>query len=364
MVPHVGMVMQHRTFQWRVVRPLGTGPFSDVYEVEDSATSQHFAMKIEKVEKCIRPILKLDALVLSQLTQESQSVGFPRLIAAGRCADFKYVVMQLLGPDLRKLHRAMPDRKFIIGTALRVARDTLDRIQALHGIGWLCRDVKAPNFAIGLGEDAATIYMLDFGFARRYIDGRGYLLPKRTTAALLGTIHYASLASHFNQEQCRRDDLESWFYMCVELITGRLPWTHLEPISHHKIIAEWKQFARNTGRDDFLMGVPAEFDDILIHIDSLSFTDVPDYGLLGAKIERAMERLQVDHNAPLDWQVNDGHLIEKSHFVGHAGESHMASERLRQARLKTEQMAMEQLAASKDLVVRESDNVENTAQCA
>ena len=46
--------MQHRSFQWRVVRPLGTGPFSEVFEVQDAATSQHFAMKIEKVEKCIR----------------------------------------------------------------------------------------------------------------------------------------------------------------------------------------------------------------------------------------------------------------------------------------------------------------------
>ena len=42
----------------------------------------------------------------------------------------------------------------------------------------------------------------------------------------------------------------------------------------------------------------------------------------------------------------------------------MASERLRQARLKTEQMAREQLAASNDLLLRESNDVENTARCA
>lgn len=114
-------------------------------------------------------MLKLDALVLSQLTQQSNTIGFPRLIAAGRCADFKYIVMQLLGPDLRSLHRAMAGRKFTIGTALRVACDTLDRIQTLHSMGWLCRDVKANNYVIGCGADVRTIYMLDFGFARRFL---------------------------------------------------------------------------------------------------------------------------------------------------------------------------------------------------
>lgn len=31
------------------------------------------------------------------------------------------------------------------------------------------RDVKAPNLAVGRGADASTVYMLDFGFARRFL---------------------------------------------------------------------------------------------------------------------------------------------------------------------------------------------------
>jgi hypothetical protein len=33
------------------------------------------------------------------------------MIAAGRTADYKYAVMQLIGPDLAKLRRSMPNKK-------------------------------------------------------------------------------------------------------------------------------------------------------------------------------------------------------------------------------------------------------------
>jgi casein kinase 1 len=56
-----------------------------------------------------------------------------------------------------------------LGTALKICKQTLLRIETLHDLGWLCRDIKAPNFAIGLGDKINVIYMLDFGFSRRYV---------------------------------------------------------------------------------------------------------------------------------------------------------------------------------------------------
>lgn len=119
---------------------------------------------------------------------------------------------------------------------MRIASQTLDRIEALHNAGFLNRDVKASNFAIGIHPTDSIIYMFDFGLSRRYrygslnalimftinfSDEKGNMLPPRKITALLGTIIYASLASHEVKEQCRRDDLESWFYMCVEMLTGK-----------------------------------------------------------------------------------------------------------------------------------------------
>ena len=45
------------------------------------------------------------------LTQLGEKVGFPRMVAAGRTAVYKYAIMQLVGPDLGKLRRAMPAKR-------------------------------------------------------------------------------------------------------------------------------------------------------------------------------------------------------------------------------------------------------------
>ena len=85
-----------------------------------------------------------------------------------------------------------PICRFTLATSLKICRQTLHRIETLHDLGWLCRDIKAPNFAIGLGAKTNLVYMasgggvavcsrqyarahcffvlqLDFGFARRYM---------------------------------------------------------------------------------------------------------------------------------------------------------------------------------------------------
>ncbi|EYB95106.1 hypothetical protein Y032_0163g3458 [Ancylostoma ceylanicum] len=49
-----------------------------------------------------------------------------------------------------------------------------------------------------------------------------------------GTVRYASLNAHNGEEQSPRDDLESWFYMMVELLSGFLPWSDF----HHDSITE------------------------------------------------------------------------------------------------------------------------------
>ncbi|CAD5213197.1 unnamed protein product [Bursaphelenchus okinawaensis] len=285
-------------------------------------------MKAEKQEGNLRPVLKLDVFVLSQL---GSLPGFPNLIAAYRTPYYKFAVMQLVGLDLNRLRRAMPGKRFTLTTALKICQQTLKRIEALHELGWLCRDIKAPNFAIGLGDKDGVVYMLDFGFARRYRDKHGNHLPPRTDAPLLGTIHYASLASHMNQEQCRRDDLESWLYMSVELCSGPLPWSKLDPMKHHKIICDWKQFIRVHGRESFFSNCPEELDHILSIIDSISYTDRPHYEMIAYQLQKAMDRLNLDPKAPMDWQ-RDYHVKEKAEFVGDLGQSDAASILMQEAK--------------------------------
>ncbi|KHN81044.1 Tau-tubulin kinase 1 [Toxocara canis] len=283
-------------------------------------------MKIER-ELDGRSALKLDVFVLKEF-QNKKTPGFPRFIAAGRTNHLKYLVLQLVGPDINKLRRCLPGKKFCLSTALRLCQQTLKRIETLHDAGWLSRDIKASNFTVGRTKDSGTVYMLDFGFARRFRDRKGHAYAPSRSAALLGSIYYASMAAHAFRDQCRRDDVESWFYMSCELIKGPLPWASLDPKTDYNLIGEWKRYARFGGREELLRDVPSEFDRILDLIDDIKFYERPDYHALSCLIEGIFTRLDLNRNAPFEWQC-DPFLVQKAAMIGDQGKSQEISYRIR-----------------------------------
>uniref|UniRef100_A0A915BQY7 Protein kinase domain-containing protein n=1 Tax=Parascaris univalens TaxID=6257 RepID=A0A915BQY7_PARUN len=160
LLPVVGKYVEHKKRRFYVHSKIYQGPFSEVYIVTEGG--QRYAMKTEKVHGATRRILKLDVLVLSQINRNEASEGFPHVIIAGRTPFYKYCVMQLVGPDLGRLRRALPNKS----------------------------------------------------------DENGNLLEQGRSSDLVGTILYAPLSAHNFTEQCRRDDLESWLYMTIETISG------------------------------------------------------------------------------------------------------------------------------------------------
>ncbi|VDL68884.1 unnamed protein product [Nippostrongylus brasiliensis] len=111
--------------------------------------------------------------------------------------------------------------------------------------GFLHRDIKPPNFAIGREEDNTnhTIYILDFGLCRRYRTMEKDLRYMREKAAFRGTTRYASIGALEMKEQSRRDDVEAWWYMILEWMIGQLPWKHCRVRCLKKILAESKRDA-------------------------------------------------------------------------------------------------------------------------
>lgn len=63
-----------------------------------------------------------------------------------------------------------------------------------------------------------NIQSFDYKYCSRE---NGTLIERRNAASLMGTIYYAPMSAHNFSEQCRKDDLESWFYMIIEMIIGK-----------------------------------------------------------------------------------------------------------------------------------------------
>jgi serine/threonine protein kinase len=87
--------------------------------------------------------------------------------------------MPLLGKDLCTLRNEQKSRCFTRSSVVRVGILSFLAIQELHGIGFISRDIKPGNFAIGLGPNSRRIFLFDFGLARKYMDHNKNIIPPR-----------------------------------------------------------------------------------------------------------------------------------------------------------------------------------------
>ena len=164
-------------------------------------------------------------------------VGIPRALYFEKQKESNVMVMDLLGPSLEDLFSYCKNR-FSLKTVCMLAEEMILRIEYMHKMGFIHRDIKPDNFAVGLNENANVIYLIDFGLSKSYHappKGRHIPYPSlvgvtggyRENKNLTGTPRYASLANHIGIEQSRRDDLESLGLILMYFLKGKLPWQGL-----------------------------------------------------------------------------------------------------------------------------------------
>eukprot|EP00005_Dracoamoeba_jomungandri_P006934 CAMPEP_0174269078 /NCGR_PEP_ID=MMETSP0439-20130205/39769_1 /TAXON_ID=0 /ORGANISM="Stereomyxa ramosa, Strain Chinc5" /LENGTH=265 /DNA_ID=CAMNT_0015357649 /DNA_START=1 /DNA_END=795 /DNA_ORIENTATION=- len=211
--------------KWKIIRKIGQGAFGEIYSGRDINTNKLVAIKVERVDSK-KQVLKLEVAVLKKLQICPWVVQF---ITCGRNQEINYMVMELLGDNLSELRRRQPSGKFSLLCSCKLGMQMLRAIEAIHDLGYLHRDIKPSNYAIGLApEKKRTVYLIDFGLARKYVQSNGEVRPPRDQTGFRGTARYAAINSHDSKDLGRRDDLWSLFYVLIEFYTGSLPWRRIK----------------------------------------------------------------------------------------------------------------------------------------
>ncbi|CDW56590.1 Pkinase domain containing protein [Trichuris trichiura] len=299
---------------WKVHALIGSGRYGAVFIVQNVNTKKLGAMKVEDrfASEGMRR-LKVEVLVMKDL-KERNAKHCILCITYGRTAKFNYIVMPLVGPNLERLAVTCHDsfhysrNYFSPYTILQIGLKTLNSIREMHRCHYVHRDVKPENFTIGYEKnELAEIFIIDFGMARKFAHQTGQHHRPRALAGFKGSYLYASVNALLENEQSRRDDMWSWFFMLVRFYSGKLPWSNLElPVDCTfqeclKLYASKKDEAIKC-KTELLQYCPNSFKWILKRLSHYIHYRQPEYNYFITLLENEIKTLrQRGYSTDIDW---------------------------------------------------------------
>lgn len=258
------------------IEKIAKGSFGSIFKGQNIITKEYVAIKVSLYNNNEYNNLKFEAKLYQYINRFSNR-GFPKLKWYGTSENnkYNYLVTELLGEPLSK-----SIGKLSFQNALNISVQIIERIHQFHSLGLIHRDVKPDNFLFGIKDqnNKDILYLIDYGFAKKFIDDNTGLHIKDKNnyndndnkivkQSIIGTPKYISINVH-NQivEPTRRDDIESCLYIILELIQGKLIWD----INDIEQMIKIKKQLINSN-------LPKFFIDLLVYIRNLSFDEEPNY---------------------------------------------------------------------------------------
>ena len=258
-----------------LIKKIGSGSFGDVYISKDK-NGKMIATKLEEIKEEKKSRLMMEYKIYKKIRSVGFTDGVPEVYSFIETVDYNIMTMQLLGDSLSSIHDKF-NKKFDIGTILKIGIEIVTLLEKLHKTGFIHRDIKPNNFLTGLDEHKDKIFIMDLGLSKQYIKNDNKHIGMKTDRSLIGTARYTSLNIHLGLEPSRRDDLESVGYMLIYLFKGTLPWQGLKKDKKKDIIGEVKIC---TSLQKLCKGLPQCFIEYISYCRSLLFEQNPDYDKL------------------------------------------------------------------------------------
>ena len=217
-----------------IEKQIGEGSFGKIFQARHKLTGEKVAVKINSVSDD-NIVLKNEARIYTIL---SEIKGVPNMRNFGIENGYNFMVIDILGPSLFDLKKTVcKNNKFCLKSILSLGLQMIRRIEHIHDKGFIHRDIKPDNFLFGSEKYPQTLYIIDFGLAKKYCKYQNNKensedsqdiehIVCETGRNITGTERYVSINVHDGLTPSRRDDLESIGYVLVYLLMGKLPWSN------------------------------------------------------------------------------------------------------------------------------------------
>ncbi|MDC3955080.1 serine/threonine-protein kinase [Polyangium jinanense] len=206
--------------RFRVVRFLGEGAVSAVYEAIDDVRGHRVAVKILHRE------LSQNAEIVQRFEREAEAasrIGSDHIVhvyGAGATPEGRFIVLEYLDggtlADLLRKRRPLPSEE-----AVSLVLQLLAGLSKAHELGIVHRDLKPANLFLVPGpEGRGFLKILDFGASK--LTNAGQALTR--TGAMVGTPMYMSPEQIRSSDKVDpRSDVYAAGVILYESVTGKVP---------------------------------------------------------------------------------------------------------------------------------------------
>jgi serine/threonine protein kinase len=217
--------------RYRIDKLLGVGGMGAVFQ------ARHLLLKRDVAVKVLHPKLVANADISKRFDREAQSAArldHPNVIPVtefGSTDDgMKYMVMQLLsGKALSEMLDGPLDPLRAMDLEIQILRG----LEHAHDNGVIHRDLKPENVFVVKDHDGAELLKIfDFGIAKIVDEVEEDTSQPLTRLGLVfGTPHYMSPEQSTGSTIDHRTDIYSAGVMLYQMLAGRLPFDHDDPVS-------------------------------------------------------------------------------------------------------------------------------------
>ena len=298
--------------RYRLGKKIGTGAFGEIFEGTDIFDNSAVAIKLEH-NSVKYPQLLFEAKLLKSIP----STGIPVMHWFGIAGEYNAMVMDLLGQNLEDLYNYCA-KNFTLKTIIMIIIQMIERLKHVHDNHYIHRDIKPENFLIGKDNTEKTIYLIDFGLAKRYRDEYTQIhIPLKENRNLTGTARYASCNAHNGLEQSRRDDMESIAYVILYFFRKKLPWQGLKCKDKNEKHAKIKELKMSITPEKLFEGIPKEFADYLTMVKKLGFEDEPAYKTYIQMFNKLFKAKEFEMDYIYDWVTvkNNTNVLKDASLV-------------------------------------------------
>lgn len=213
--------------RYEILERLGKGGMGAVYRARDHVLEEDVALKVLREDLGQEAELARRFRTEIKLARKVVHRNVCRIYEYGEADRRLFISMELIqGTDLKhilKQRGALPHAE-AYAISIQVARG----LQAIHDIGVIHRDLKAPNIMI---DAQGIVRLMDFGIAKDILSQNAVTAGATATGHIIGTPDYMSPEQASAAKLDFRSDVYSLGVLVFELFTGELPFRAETPVA-------------------------------------------------------------------------------------------------------------------------------------